>query len=67
MKNKVRRFLVSVPAVLGVAAMNAYAAVPADVTTAIDSAKTDALSVGTIMLGVVAALLGIAYIRRQMH
>lgn len=51
---------------LGVAT-GAFAAVPADVVTALGTAKADAVSVGTIMLGVIAALLGIAYIRRQMH
>jgi len=51
----------------GLAAGSAFAAVPADVTTAIASAQTDGTTVATAMLVMVAAFLGFRIIRRQMH
>lgn len=44
-----------------------FAAVPEAVTTAIASVQTDAVTVATAMIGVIAALLVFAYIRKQLH
>lgn len=46
-------------------ANQAFAAVPADVTTAIADAKSDAVTVATGVLGIVFALLAFTYMRRQ--
>lgn len=51
----------------GLVAGSAFAAVPADVTTAITGAQTDGTTVATAMLVMVAAFLGFRIIRRQMH
>ncbi|HJW26498.1 MAG TPA: major capsid protein [Rhodocyclaceae bacterium] len=52
---------------LALLAGKAMAAVPADVTTAMGEAKTDATTVATTVLGIVFALLAFAYMRRQAH
>ena len=52
--------------VVGLSVGNAMAAVPADVTTAIEAAKTDGTTVAVAMLVLAAAFLGFHIIRRQM-
>lgn len=42
----------------------AYAAVPADVTTALEEAKTDAMTVGGLVLVVIIAIAAFKFIRR---
>ncbi len=42
----------------------AYAAVPADVTTALEDAKTDAMTVGGLVLVVIIAIAAFKFIRR---
>jgi len=46
--------------------ISAFAAVPAIVTTAIETTQTDAVTVAGLMIGVTAALLVFKYIRRLM-
>jgi len=43
------------------------AAVPTAVTDAITAVETDSVTVATAMIGVIAALLVFAYIRKQLH
>jgi hypothetical protein len=45
----------------------ALAAVPEEVTAAITTTKADAVTVGGLMIGVVAAVLVFKFIRGQMH
>lgn len=52
---------------LGLLAGKVYAAVPQAVTDAITAVETDAVTVATAMIGVVAALLVFSYIRKQLH
>lgn len=54
-------------AVVAVAPLSAFAAVPTDVTDAITLIKTDASTVATAMIVVVAALLVFRFIRKQLH
>lgn len=54
-------------AVVVCAPLSAFAAVPAAVTTAIADVQTDAVTVATAMIGVIAALLVFSYIRKQLH
>lgn len=54
-------------AVVAVPPVSVWAAVPTEVSDAITQTQTDAASVAGLMLVVVAALLGFAYMRRQMH
>lgn len=54
-------------AVLSGMAGQVYAAVPEAVTTAITAVEADAVTVATAMIGVIAALLVFAYIRKQLH
>lgn len=42
----------------------AYAAVPAEVTTALDDAKADAMTVGGLVLVVIIAIAAFKFIRR---
>lgn len=49
---------------LALAAGSALAEVPTDVTSAIAETKTDSVSVATLMVGISAALLVFAIIRR---
>lgn len=42
----------------------AYAAVPAEVTTALEDAKTDAMTVGGLVLVVIIAIAAFKFIRR---
>lgn len=53
-------------AVVAVAPFSVFAAVPTEVTTAIATTQTDATTVAGLMVGVTAALLVFAYIRRLM-
>ena len=53
--------------VVACAPLSAFAAVPAAVTTAIADVQTDAVTVATAMIGVIAALLVFSYIRKQLH
>ena len=54
-------------AVVAVAPLSAFAAVPTDVSTALSGIQADAVSVATVMVGIVAALLVFKFIRGQMH
>ncbi len=64
-----KRSLFGLPgvALLSVMVGEAAAAVPEAVTTAITAVQTDAVNVATAMIGVIAALLVFAYIRKQLH
>ena len=53
-------------AVVAVAPLSAFAAVPASVTDAIALTQADAVTVAGLMVGVTAALLVFKYIRRLM-
>lgn len=53
-------------AVVAVAPVAAFAAVPEAVNSAIETTKTDAVAVAGLMVGVTAALLVFKYIRRLM-
>lgn len=52
--------------VVAFAPLAAFAAVPASVTTAIETTQADSVTVAGLMIGVVAALLVFKYIRRLM-
>lgn len=60
--NKVTRFLV--PAGLLAAGSSAFAAVPAEVTTAIDAIGADAMAVATTVLVAIVAVYAIKFIRK---
>jgi hypothetical protein len=51
---------------LSTLAGSAFAAVPADVTTALESAKTDGVQVAGVVLTVVIAIAAFKYIRRAL-
>lgn len=51
-------------AVLGASSLQAFAAVPASVTTGITEAVTDAGTIGAAILGVVIAIVGFNWLRR---
>ena len=53
-------------AVVAVAPLSAFAAVPSSVTDAITLTQTDSVTVAGLMIGVTAALLVFKYIRRLM-
>lgn len=53
-------------AALGLFVAEVHAAVPTAVTDAITAVETDAVTVATAMIGVVAALLVFSYIRKQL-
>lgn len=65
--NTMSKLLKGLVASAGLASGAVFAAVPADVTTAIAAAQTDGTTVATAMLVMVAAFLGFRIIRRQMH
>ncbi len=62
---KKARYAVAVPLTLAAGAV--LAEVPATVTTAIDGAKTDGLSVGWVVVGVLAALFVIQIVKRMIR
>lgn len=67
-----RKFGKRVVSLAPVAALAGYmgsvhAAVPTAVTDAIAAVETDAVTVATAMIGVIAALLVFGYIRKQLH
>lgn len=67
MQNLVKRLgvkLVAVPSLVGLSIAQAYAAVPEGVTTALDDAKTDAVTVATAAFGIFIAILVFSYMRR---
>lgn len=51
---------------LSVFATNTFAAVPADVTTSLTTAKTDGVTVAGVVLGVIVAIAAFKYIRRAL-
>lgn len=51
-------------AALSLSAGSAFAAVPADVTSAMSEGKTDALTVGGLALVIIIAIAAIKYMRR---
>lgn len=57
--------LMAVIGSFGLLATSAYAAVPSSVTDAISSSQADGLSVGWIVVGVVAALFVIGIVKRM--
>jgi hypothetical protein len=59
-----RNAAAAVAAVALMLAGQAYAAVPADVTTALEEAKTDAMTVGGLVLVVIIAIAAFKFIRR---
>lgn len=61
MLKKISAFVAS----CGLAATNAFAAVPTEVTTAITEAGTDAKTVAGAVLVVVVGLLAFRYMRRE--
>lgn len=52
---------------LAMTAAQAYAAVPSEVTEALETAKTDALSVGGIVLGIIGSIFALMLIRRVLR
>ncbi|ANQ85056.1 hypothetical protein dqs_2018 [Azoarcus olearius] len=56
--------IAAVPAVLGVAMGNAFAEVPAGVTTALTDAKADALTIAGLAFAILIAIVGFAWMRR---
>lgn len=62
MKNFIRSAVVSTAVIAGAA----NAAVPADVTSALETAKADGVSVAGIVLTVVIAIAAFKYIRRAL-
>jgi hypothetical protein len=67
MLKKIAGKVVAVATPLSLAAGKVFAEVPSSVTSAIETTKTDAVSVAAAMIGITAALLVFVYIRRQMH
>lgn len=65
MKNFKRVGLASV-AMMGVTAGSAFAALPTEVTDALDTAKTDGVAMAGIVLGVIIAIAAFKYIRRAL-
>lgn len=51
---------------LGLMATQAYAAVPADATTALTDAKTDATTIGTAVFVILVAIAAFKYMRRSL-
>lgn len=49
-----------------VGAQSALAALPADASTALDTAKTDGVAVAGIVLGIIIAIAAFKYIRRAL-
>ena len=67
MLKKIAGKVVAVATPLSLAAGKVFAEVPSAVTGAIETTKTDAVTVAGAMIGVVAALLVFKFIRQQMH
>lgn len=59
-----KKFLLGVPASLALVAGSAFAAVPADVTTALTDAKADATTVAGVVIGIIVAIAAFLYMRR---
>ncbi|MFG8300109.1 major capsid protein [Pseudomonas aeruginosa] len=51
---------------LGLLAGQAMAAVPAEVTSALNDAKADGVAIGGVVLGVIIAIAAFKYIRRAL-
>lgn len=51
---------------LGLMATQAYAAVPADATTALTDAKADAATIGTAVFVILVAIAAFKYMRRSL-
>lgn len=65
MKNFKRVGLASV-AMMGVTAGSAFAALPTEVTEALETAKTDGVAMGGIVLAVIIAIAAFKFIRRAL-
>ena len=65
MKNFKRVGLASV-ALMGVSAGSAFAALPEEVTTALEAAKTDGVAMAGIVLAVIIAIAAFKFIRRAL-
>lgn len=67
--NQIKRY--GKPAALGAAimsmAVSAQAAIPAEVTTALGEAKTDAVQVAGIVLGILVAIYAFVLMRKPMR
>lgn len=64
MGKKLKARLALVPAFVAATAAPAFAAVPADVTTAIADLKTDGLTVATAFLVAIIAIAAIKFLRK---
>ena len=53
-------------AVMGLGAQQAFAEVPADVTSALSAAQADGVEIAGIVLGVIIAIAAFKYIRRAL-
>lgn len=62
-----KKLLVSAGAVSAFASASAFAAVPASVTTGIADAVTDVGVIGALILGIVIAIAGFAWLRKPIH
>jgi uncharacterized membrane protein (Fun14 family) len=67
------KFLKSLVAVVGIAfgslflaAQNAAAAIPTEVSTALSDAKSDGMSIAGLVLGVIIAIAALKYARRAL-
>lgn len=62
----VRRAVVGSALAVGFAANQAFAAVPADVTTALNDAKADGVTVAGVVLVVIIAIAAFKFIRKAL-
>ncbi|MER2511042.1 MAG: major capsid protein [Nitrosomonas ureae] len=67
MLKKVQGFLVSVPAVAAGFIGTAQAEIPAAVTTALDTVKTDTNTMGGLVLVIIVGIASFMFIRKVLH
>lgn len=67
MKNLMKKLPYSIVPALGLMATSAMAEVPAEVTTALGDAKTDAVAVAGLVLAVIVAIFAITIIRKVLR
>jgi uncharacterized membrane protein len=66
LKNKFARAFGVAVAVTAISAQQAFAAVPAEVTAALDAAKEDGVTVAGVVLVVIIAIAAFKFIRRAL-
>lgn len=67
MKNLMKKLPYSIVPALGLMATSAMAEVPAEVTTALGDAKTDAVAVAGLVLAIIVAIFAITIIRKVLR